>query len=688
MELNLKAIIEAETGQNFKKNKIKCPFHKEKTSSFSVNEKKGIWKCFGCGRGGDAIQFIRDYKGFSYLDACKHLNIEPNEKYKKIASEEERIKGFINWQMSKNILPADYKLIKLYRFEDIQDNTLYYKAKFSTSNKKELRYYSFDGQSIKMKRNSEEVPYNYYRLYTALNNGKSVFIVEGEKDADTLNYIGFTATSLKGIKYLETGIFQDSKVYFIGDTGKAGDEYKNFIFNALKDSVASFNLIELSGIEELGDNSDVTDWFQAGHSKEEFIKAVKDPWDIKKNKLFKYIDSKDRPLKIWQNLNCLLKVKNIEVRYNELSKEIEYLGEGIASEIGSNALLEDIYSLCHKNYFMISKDNLSGALNRIARGNSYNPIKIYLENCLSNFDGNMDYIDRLCDTIITPHGYPEKNKKLFITKWLLNVAHIPFNDGTYGCEGMLVLQGAQGVGKTRWIKSIIPNSHWVKTGLEIDPSDKDKVYQATKYWVTELGELDATLKRDQAKLKAFFTESMDEYRRPYERLTEKYPRLTCFYATVNKEEFLKDETGNRRYWTIPAEEVIVEHDINIDQLWGEVMYLLRVEKLPYWLTEEDKEILAKNNEAFEVKDETYIKIADGFDWSYPGDYGRYTPSEICSILEIRNYTALKTTLLKFGIKMRKSMNVRYYELPPIVGESMERFKQRVKIKNQQLKLLK
>lgn len=686
MEISLKTLIESETGQRFIKNKIKCPFHAEKTPSFSVNEKKNIWKCFGCGRGGDAIQFIRDYKSLSYIDTCKYLNIEINEKYKKISSEEEKIKNFIKWQISKNILTSDYKLIKLYRFEDIQDNTLYYKAKFLTSNKKELRYYSFDGKNIKMKRNSEEVPYNYYKLYTDLNNQKPVFIVEGEKDADTLNYIGFTATSLKGIKYLETGIFENSKVYFVGDTGKAGVEYKNFVFNALKDSVDSFNLIELPGIEELGDNADVTDWFQAGHSKDEFIKAVKDPWDIKKNNLFKYLDSKDRPLKIWQNLNCLLKVKNIEVKYNELSKEIEYFGVGIETRIGNNALLEDIYSLCHKNYFMISKDNLQGALNRIAKSNSYNPIKKYLENCLANFDGNMCYIDKLCDTIVTPLNYPEYNKKLFITKWLLNAAHIPFNDGSYGCEGVLVFQGEQGLGKTRWIKSIIPNGNWVKTGLEIDPADKDKVYQATKYWITELGELDATLKRDQSKLKAFFTESIDEYRRPYERFTEKYPRLTCFYATVNKEEFLKDETGNRRYWTIPVKKVIVNHDINLEQLWGEVMYLLKYNKLPYWLTDEDKAILEKNNENFEVKDETYIKIADGFYWDYPGEYGRYTPTEICDILEIRNYTALKATLLKFNVELKRNKNMRYYELPPVVGESMEIFKRRVKNKNKQLRL--
>ena len=77
---------------------------------------------------------------------------------------------------------------------------------------------------------------------------------------------------------------------------------------------------------------------------------------------------------------------------------------------------------------------------------------------------------------------------------------IPFNDGDKNIEGILTLQGKQGIGKTRLIKKLIPI--YVKTGLELDPSDKDKVYQCIKYWVTELGELYSTLERDLVKFKA------------------------------------------------------------------------------------------------------------------------------------------------------------------------------------------
>ena len=228
---------------------------------------------------------------------------------------------------------------------------------------------------------------------------------------------------------------------------------------------------------------------------------MKDNWDWKVSKLYKYVtfdkNMKAKPLLVWENLEILLKRKGITLKYNELSKSIEYFGT-INSSL--NATLEDIYSLCHKEHFKISKENLAAALNRIAQKYKYNPVQGYLEECLKNYDKTDLYIKALCETIVTPEGYDENIKEMFVTKWLLNVCNIAFNDGTVGSEGILVIQGAQGLGKTRWIKSIVPNKLWVKTGLEVDPSDKDKVYQATKYWITELGELDATLKKDQAKL--------------------------------------------------------------------------------------------------------------------------------------------------------------------------------------------
>src|SRR3954468_5802846 len=60
-----------------------CPFHNEKTPSFAVTPAKGIYKCFGCGKAGDAIQFVMEIEGLNYIEAMKYLavkyGIEVNE---------------------------------------------------------------------------------------------------------------------------------------------------------------------------------------------------------------------------------------------------------------------------------------------------------------------------------------------------------------------------------------------------------------------------------------------------------------------------------------------------------------------------------------------------------------------------------------------------------------------------------
>ena len=197
-------------------------------------------------------------------------------------------------------------------------------------------------------------------------------------------------------------------------------------------------------------------------------------------------------------MNEILKANNISVAYNEITKDVEV--EGLES-INLDNQLVDIHSLCIKYGFKLPFATIDKFVNRIGEENPKNPVIDYLRECYMEFDGNYKYIQNLCDAIITLEDFNPRLKKILITKWLLNTAMIPFNEGNTNIEGVLTLQGRQGLGKTRLIKKIIPM--YVKTGLELDPSDKDKVYQCIKYWVAELGELDATFKRDLAKLKAF-----------------------------------------------------------------------------------------------------------------------------------------------------------------------------------------
>jgi DNA primase len=499
-DINLESLIEEETGKHFKNKMMCCPFHNEKTPSFSVkfdsNKNKWIWKCFGaCNESGDAIDFIKKYKGLGFIEAKKYLGLDT--KKNEVENEIDKVNGYIQWQMKNPELRKNDKLLGIFPFVDKNNKVLYFKAKFLKPNgKKELSYYHIneDGK-VKNTRIGKEVPYNYYNVTKALSENKDIVVVEGEKDVNTLRSRGYTATSLKGFAKntdFDFEVFRDSKIIFCGDTGEAGDKYLEQVKGYLLEIVKEFKVVDLPGIEKLGDNADITDWLEE-HTQKDLDNALKDTLDLKKNKIYKYVKKKTikdktiyEPLKIWENLNCLLKYKGIKINYNKLSKEIEC--DGIDNNYGENAILDDIYSLSIKNGLGLSTDLLSRSVQRIAKMNAYSPVQEYLLKCHNEWDGSKDNIEKLCNTIKQAYDFEEETKKLYIKKWLLNSVNIAFNnEGLHGIEGLLVFQGKQGIRKTTWIKELSPKQEWVKTGLVLNPADKDSVFLNTKYWFTELG---------------------------------------------------------------------------------------------------------------------------------------------------------------------------------------------------------
>lgn len=384
---------------------------------------------------------------------------------------------------------------------------------------------------------------------------------------------------------------------------------------------------------------------------------------------FPYVDEKDRPLKIWENVEVVLVKVGLTPVYNVISKELEILGSKTDS---FNDQIIDVHSECHKFGLKITMDMLNKSINRIGSQNRFNPVIDYLEECEANYDGKGTYIDELCETLVTPDTYPVELKTILVTKWLINTANIAFNEGYSNTEGCLILQGSQGCGKTSWIKGIIPKE-FLKTGLDLDPSNTDSIRKCIKYWVVELGELDATMKADQAKLKAFLTESVDEYRIPYAISPERFNRTTSFYGTVNKFNFLKDETGDRRYWVIPVKEVDIDKLklIDKDQLWGEVMKLLPYYKDDLALSRDELEMLDKSNEAFRVKGKTQILIESAFKWNTPQEKWVFMQqADIARVLGLNTTAGLKEALESCGAIYKSQYKIgskrcRGYMVPPL-----------------------
>lgn len=304
-DINLKELIERETGEKFNREGfIKCPFHGEKTPSMSIkffpDKNKHKFKCFGCDAGGDAIDFISKLKDLDYKKAREYLGM-PLEK-SEIEILEDKVKSFIGWELTK--YREGQELLGLFTFVDKDNKPIYYKAKFMDhkEGKKKHGYYHFEEDKVKANRGHDEVPYNYYRTLKAIKDEKVIVIVEGEKDANTINSlfkgIEYEATSFKGIT--ENINFAGARIYVCSDTGNAGEQYKWKIYNELFLGSAEFKFIKLPGLSSLGDNKDVTDWIEYGHNKKDLQKAFNRSLDLKsryemqqnQNGVYKWIRNK------------------------------------------------------------------------------------------------------------------------------------------------------------------------------------------------------------------------------------------------------------------------------------------------------------------------------------------------------------------------------------------------------------
>jgi putative DNA primase/helicase len=161
----------------------------------------------------------------------------------------------------------------------------------------------------------------------------------------------------------------------------------------------------------------------------------------------------------------------------------------------------------------------------------------------------------------------------------------------------LTLQGPQGLGKTSWCRSLVPDPVLRDEVIKLDhhlDGGKDSQIGAITNWIVEIGELDSSFRKDVARLKGFLTNDRDKVRRPYDKTEAEYQRRTVFMASVNQRDFLVDPTGNSRWWTLPCVEIDYEHGLDMQQVFAQLATLLEKGE-QWWLTPEEEEQLEYRN---------------------------------------------------------------------------------------------
>lgn len=374
-----------------------------------------------------------------------------------------------------------------------------------------------------------------------------------------------------------------------------------------------------------------------------------------------------------ENLETLIHRLRSTVRYNVISKlcDIRIPGQSYSIDNEANATLAEITSWCQRA--KLGTENLGPYILRIADRNQYNPVVSWIDSVA--WDGVCRLQD-FCDTVTAA---PDKQvlKEILIRKWLLSAVALAYSPTGESAAGILVFQGLQGMGKTAWFKRLVPQDlNLTADGVLLRPDNKDSVAEVVSKWIIELGELDATFKKTElAQLKAFVSKSKDIIRNPYDKRQSTYPRRTVFFGSVNEEAFLKDNTGNRRFWTVPCVKINYQHNINMQQLWAEIRQIQLNSQDKCWnLTVEENDMLNDHNEQFLAIDPIEERIRDYFPWQDCGKQIIYIPmnaTAVClkiGILNPTNKNARDASLAIQKISGQKQDRHRKYNIP-IIQES-------------------
>ena len=273
-----------------------------------------------------------------------------------------------------------------------------------------------------------------------------------------------------------------------------------------------------------------------------------------------------------------------------------------------------------KNYG-VSEKFITDALNAIGNAHKYNPVLAMLEATAHDGKKRIEQIYSVLG-IYDDESYENHIYRSLLKKWLHQSIALALNDnGTIGAEFVLILQGRQGLGKTNFFRHLVPEPDLFKDGSILDIANKDSRIENTMVWINELGELDATMKKEQAALKSFLTAHTDIYRKPYARSAEKVERRTCFCGTVNPDAVIRDATGSRRYVFVHVDDIDKDFIYNVmtpewaAQLWREVYETLYLPNPKgFYLSDAEMSQNEKINERYTIELEGESELRDLLRW--------------------------------------------------------------------------
>lgn len=243
----------------------------------------------------------------------------------------------------------------------------------------------------------------------------------------------------------------------------------------------------------------------------------------------------------------------------------------------AGAPFEDLHAIKIETWLQSSKYNLcpaietiNSAVDVVAADNRFHPVRDYLNGV--TWDG----VERTQKWLIDLMGARDTPYVRNVSRWWLIAAVARVMAPGCKVDNVLILESKQGMRKSTLFRKLVPVEKWAYDSPLVIGS-KDTYLALNGAWLVEMAELAEFSRADSAAAKSFFSVAVDRYRPPYGIRTVTVPRQCVFAGTVNHGEYLRDATGNRRYWPVALTK---ELDVNAltairDQLWAEAVTLYR-----------------------------------------------------------------------------------------------------------------
>lgn len=252
-----------------------------------------------------------------------------------------------------------------------------------------------------------------------------------------------------------------------------------------------------------------------------------------------------------------------------------------------------IYHYIEKVYGIAVDAKINNALTLITHKKRFNDVQRYLEGL--TWDG----VPRL-DTLFTDYlGAEDSLYTRAVSRKSFTAAVARAMEPGVKWDYMPILAGLQGLGKSTFLRYM--GKDWYSDSLTTFEG-KDAMELIQGIWLNEVGELTGMSKSESNAVKQFLSRTEDIYREAYGKRTMPYPRRCVFFGTTNDSEFLRDRTGNRRFWPIdvgivkPTKSVFQDLKGEVDQIYAEAYVRWQLSE-PLYLSGDIEELAKERQEA-------------------------------------------------------------------------------------------